>query len=122
MEQPHLYRGGLLLPDLVELYDWLHMNIAHLLTYDQASSVTIGHVIRLAERNSSKELGDHIRNLYERVKINYNLYVDLIGGAIGAGACAAVRRGNKIFTISDDIPLLHFLTGMSSVCPYCYLL
>ena len=41
----------------------------------------------------------------------YNTYVELIGGAIGVGACAAVRRGNKIYTIDDDIPLLHFLSG-----------
>ena len=67
-------------------------------------------------QNSSKEMGEHIRSLYERVKLNYNYYVELIGGAIGAGACAALRRGNKIFTISDDIPVLHFLTGNYISC------
>ena len=41
----------------------------------------------------------------------YNSYVELIGGAIGVGACAAVRRGNRIYTIADDIPLLYFLSG-----------
>ena len=111
MEWPRLQLGGLLVPDLIELYQWLHMNIAHLITYDQAASITIGRVIQLAERNSSKEMKEHLRNLYESVKINYNHYVELIGGAIGAGACAAVRQGNKIFTIADDIPILHFLSG-----------
>lgn len=56
-------------------------------------------------------MGDHLSKLYERVKAGYNSYVEIIGGAIGAGACAAVKRGEKIYTISDDIPLLHFLTG-----------
>ena len=111
MEWPRLQRGGVLLPELVELYQWLDSNIAHLLTYDQASSITIGQVISLAERNLGCEMGEHIRSLYEKVKLNYNHYVELIGGAIGAGACAAVRQGNRIFTIADDIPLLHFLTG-----------
>ena len=41
----------------------------------------------------------------------YNQYVKLIGGAIGAGACAALRQENKIDTITDDTPLLHFLSG-----------
>jgi len=41
----------------------------------------------------------------------YNKYVELLGGAIGAGACAALRQGNKVYTIADDIPLLHFLSG-----------
>ena len=111
MEWPLLKVGGDLLPDLVELYHWLHMNISHLITYDRASSLTIGHVIELVERNSNKEMGEHLRNLYERVKLNYNHYVELIGGAIGAGACAAVRHENKIFTIADEIPLLYFLSG-----------
>ena len=29
---------------------------------------------------------------------------------IGQGACAAVRRGNRMYTIADDIPLIHFLS------------
>ena len=41
----------------------------------------------------------------------YNAYVEAIGHAIGAGACVAVRRGNKVYTIADDMPLLHFLSG-----------
>ena len=41
----------------------------------------------------------------------YNQYVELIGGAIGAGACAALRQENKIDAITDDTPLLHFLSG-----------
>ena len=122
MEWPRLQRGGALLPELVELYQWLHSNTAHLLTYDQTSTITIGQVISLAERNLGREMGEHVRTLYENVKMNYNHYVELIGGAIGAGACAAVRQGNKIFTIADDIPLLHFLSGMfvcaHGVCMY----
>ena len=49
--------------------------------------------------------------MYDRVKKGYNGYVEMIGGAIGAGACAALKQGNKIYTIADDVPLLHFLTG-----------
>lgn len=112
MEWPRLQRGGILLPDLVEFYQWLHTNIAHLITYDRASTLTIGHVVTLAVQNSSKEFGQHLCALYKRVKENYNTYVELIGGAIGAGACAAIRQGNKIFTIADDLPLLHFLSGI----------
>lgn len=42
----------------------------------------------------------------------YNQYMELIGGAIGARAYTALRQGNKIFTIADDIPLLNYLSGM----------
>ena len=40
----------------------------------------------------------------------YNQYVELVGGAIGQGACAAVRRGNRMYVIADDLPFLHFLS------------
>ena len=44
--------------------------------------------------------------------VNYNEYVELIGGAVGAGACAALKQGNRVYTIADDLPLLHFLSGV----------
>ena len=40
----------------------------------------------------------------------YNQYVKLSGGAIGVGACATMRQG-EIYSIADDTPLLHFLSG-----------
>ena len=41
----------------------------------------------------------------------YNQYVRLSGGTTSTGACSALRQGKKIYTISDDTPLLHFLSG-----------
>ena len=93
----------------------LFLYAAHLITFEKAASIPIGRVIELAERRYSKVMGDHLHKLYECVKTGYNKYVELIGGAIGAGACAAVKRGEKIYTISDEIPLLHFLTGKMQV-------
>jgi len=101
----------MLLPDLVEFYQWLHMALAHMVTYERATSLPIGRVVDLAVRRYSQEMGEYIRALYTRVKDGYNKYVELLGGAIGAGACAALRQGNKVYTIADDIPLLHFLSG-----------
>ena len=40
----------------------------------------------------------------------YKLYVDMVGGAIGQGACAALRRGNKVYQMEDDMPFIHFLS------------
>jgi hypothetical protein len=111
MDWEHLQLGGALLPDLVEFYTWLHKNLAHLLSFERASTITIGRVITLIEKKRGRELGKHMRSLYERVKDQYNRYVDLIGGAIGAGACAAMHRDNQITKITDDVPILHFLSG-----------
>ena len=45
--------------------------------------------------------------------------MELIGGAIGTRACATLRQGNKTYIIADDIPLLHFLSGMMNLS-WCY--
>lgn len=47
MEWPILQVGGALLPELVELYRWLHLNVAHMATYNRAASITIGEVNHL---------------------------------------------------------------------------
>ncbi len=73
--------------------------------------MTILHVVQLAAKRYGSPMGEYITALYERVKRGYNDYVELIGGAIGAGACAALKQGNRIYTIADDVPILHFLTG-----------
>ncbi len=85
--------------------------IAYLVTYERTTTVTIYRVVQRASKRCGSPMGEYILALYERVKRGYNDYVELIGGAIGAGACAALKHGNKIYTINDDVPLLHFLTG-----------
>ena len=62
------YGQGLLLPDLVELYLWLHHALAHLITLERAASISIGRVFQLAAKGHSKEMGEHLTSLYERVK------------------------------------------------------
>jgi hypothetical protein len=89
--------GGLLLPPLMELYQWLHTDIAHLLTHEQASSLTIGQLIELAERKFDSQFKQHIRNIYNTVKQEYNHYVKL--------------RGATANNLKDDTPLLDLLTG-----------
>ena len=44
--------------------------IAHLVTYEDAIKLPIGHVVELAERRYGKDskMGDHLRALYNRVK------------------------------------------------------
>lgn len=99
MEWQCLEVAGSLFPSLLELYQWLHTDIAHLITREQASSMTIGRVISLAKGNLEKQSGEHVLKLYEKVKQDYSRYVELAG---------TTAHDNKI---SDDIPVLQFLTG-----------
>ena len=65
---PRLQAGGVLLPDLVEFYQWLHSSLAHIVSYDTASNVPIGSVIQHAVRRYSPDMGQHLRQLYDRIK------------------------------------------------------
>ena len=40
----------------------------------------------------------------------YNRYVEVVGGSIGAGACANENRSGKIYKIDHDTKMLHFLS------------
>ncbi len=79
------------------------------MTYEQARTITIHRVVQLAAKRYGSSTGEYILALYDRVKRGYNDYVTLIG-AIGA-ARTALKQGNKVCTIADDLTLLHFLTG-----------
>ena len=66
-EQKRLQVGGALLPDLVEFYKWIHTQLSHLVTYQRAKQITIGHVINLTAKRYSQELCDHLTNLFKRI-------------------------------------------------------
>ena len=92
--------GGVLLPPLVELYQWIHTDLAYLLTREQASHYTIGQLIAQAENKLDKQSRESIRKVYNEVKQKYNDFLPLTTEAVGTTAA-----------ISDTKPLLDFLTG-----------
>ena len=65
-DRERLAVGSDLLPDLVEMYLWLDMHLAHLLPYESALKMTLKEVITKAYKRFSSE-ADHIHELYERL-------------------------------------------------------
>ena len=65
LEYPRLHAAGALLPDLLEFYQWIHTELAYLVTRKYAESESIGAVIKTAEK---KYAGIDLNKLYERVK------------------------------------------------------
>ena len=68
LERPQLEAGGHLLPDLVEFYMWLHTQLAYIVSYENATELTIGKVIERIIERYSNDFGKHLKDLYERVK------------------------------------------------------
>lgn len=60
--------GGELLPDLVEFYQWLHTDLAHVVSYEMACKVKIKNIIDRAVRKYSSDMGEHLFQLFTRVK------------------------------------------------------
>ena len=43
-------------------------SLAHLVTYERATNLSIGRVVELAAQRYDKEMRDHLKALYGRVK------------------------------------------------------
>lgn len=67
-EKQRLRIGGLLLPDLVEFYVWLHQQLSHLMTMNQALELSVGDVVERLANRYSKGYADYIRRLFSRVQ------------------------------------------------------
>ena len=104
MDYQQLYCGGVLLPDLIKFYQWLHASLAYSLTHEVAASTKVGEVIERAERKHD----DRIRKLYDRVKQNFNQYVTVTGGDMMTDS----RTSVQVELISNSTPLLYLLSGM----------
>jgi hypothetical protein len=95
-EKQLLRTGGLLLPDLVEFYLWLHQQLSHLMTKEQAMHMCVGDVVERIINRYGKNYAEYIQRLFKRVQENYNKYVEVSGGYIGHGACLRVRKENEL--------------------------
>ncbi len=76
VEYPRLRVGGDLLPGIVELYQWLHTELAYAITYEEARTITLG---RLANVIAKRFSGDR-KQRYEKLKgklANQRLLPDL---------------------------------------------
>ena len=59
---PRLRAGGALLPDLIEFYQWIHRQLAYLVTRNYAQRHGLEEIISKADQK------DYLFQLYDRVK------------------------------------------------------
>lgn len=52
----------------MEFYQWLHMQLAHMVTYQQATTLSIGRVVQLVSQRIPRERAEHLTALYGRIK------------------------------------------------------
>ena len=64
--------GGMLLTDLVELYQWLHQELAHVVTHSDAETIPVSRAVRVLAKSYSPEEGERLQNLYKRLRGMYD--------------------------------------------------
>ena len=67
-ERRILQIGGALLPDIVEFYQWIHTELSHLVTYQNAGEISIGAIIKRSAKRYSQEYFGHITDIFKRVQ------------------------------------------------------
>ena len=67
-EWKKLQMGEMLLPDLVEFYQWIHTELSYLVTYQRAEEISIGKIINLSSKRYSQEYFNHLADLFKRFK------------------------------------------------------
>lgn len=66
LEYTHLRIGGDLLPGIVELYQWLNTELAYAMTYEDATTITLGRLAKVLAKHSSP--GSDRKAHYEKLK------------------------------------------------------
>lgn len=90
LQYPRLKMGIDLLPSIVELYQWLHTELTYAVTYDEAASITLGHLAKVA----AKYLSYFSAASYEKLK------------------------GNNVSSslLIQSISVVHFCSGIQCIC------
>ena len=103
------------LPDFIEFYQWLHKDLAGVLTPEKADKLSIKKLVDQMSRHYSGESGRKLRSLYQRVKgmisllkLESMLYVIfpciLLDGYMKDATCMTAVGG------FDKTSVRHFLT------------
>ena len=56
------------LPDFMEFYQWLHRDLAGLLTPETVHKISIKNLVKQMSKHYGGEKGDKLMSLYQRVK------------------------------------------------------
>ena len=70
LEYTHLRIGGDLLPGIVELYQWLNTELAYAMTYEDATTITLGRLAKVLAKHSSP--GSDHKAHYEKLKCKWS--------------------------------------------------
>ena len=68
LQYQHLQLGGAMLPELVEFYQWIHQELAHVITHEDATKITLRRAVRVLAKSYSPEEGERLMGLYNRLK------------------------------------------------------
>ena len=124
LSQFALYRnqlevGGELLPNLVEFYQWLHQELAYVITRKDAESIPISRAVKVLAKSYSVDEGERLLQLYKRLKGNEESSYTVYGVIILVFSLDLYNRYRELTSgdlplLEDNTPLLHALSCSSN--------
>ena len=81
----HSLKFTVLIPDILELYFWIHNKLKFLLSEEEAQITEISQEIKKYTEKVDEKEGKKIERVYKRLFKNWNDYLDFTGGMIGIG-------------------------------------
>lgn len=125
--------GGELLPNLVEFYQWLHQELAHVITRKDAEGIPVSRAVRVLAKSYSTDEGERLQQLYKNLKgnafgfvqgrltsgLHYTLYLYIFLIFDFFSFLEVYNSYKKLTSISlppleDNTPLLHVLSCSSN--------
>jgi len=109
LEYPRLELARSLLPQLVELYWWLHTELAHMISRDTAQKTTVKQLMKHLETyyRNDPDKKQRLTELFKSMKDNFNQYAHITGVAPDdTGALPNPR----VFTIEDNTLVIQLLS------------
>ena len=67
-KMPELQTALPYLPDFMEFYQWLHRDLAGVLTPETVHKISIKNLVKQMSKHYAGEKGDKLMSLYQRVK------------------------------------------------------
>ena len=112
MDLKQLEVSGELLPDLIELYSWIHTNLSFRITRKKATDYFFKDIIDRVMKNEKND-GPHLKRLYNRVVVNCRRYYQTERRIIES---VGSEERAKHTLLNNKTPLIHFLSGETIVC------
>jgi hypothetical protein len=103
--------SGELLPILIKIYKWIHVDLSFFCSRTEAANATVDQIVSKAAKSFSEDYQQEFEIMINK----YNEYVKAVNSAIGFGACGQTHRDNVLHELFFETSFLYFLSSEDNI-------